>query len=143
VAPPASALLPGGDGCGPACSSCGTCGTACETCSGGHRLLGGCGSCGGKLRGWLSYHPPRTPLGECAGDYRIPDIYTYFLDVPCRTSWKPVECERLCGKCGHCGQGSPYGPSVAEPPPAPAPAPTPELLPAPKSAPGRGFASDR
>jgi hypothetical protein len=112
-------------------------------------LLGGCGSCG-KLRAWLSYHP-RTPPGDCAGDYRIPDIYTYFLDVPCRTSWKPVECERLCGKCGQCGQACTFYLTVfaptPPPPPAPGvqapPAPAPELLPAPKTAPGRGFATDR
>jgi hypothetical protein len=143
VAPPGSVLLPGGEGGAPGCSSCGGCATTCEACGAGHRL------CSGKLRGWLSYHPPRTPLGECAGDYRIPDIYTFFLDVPCRTSWKPVECERLCGHCGHCGQGSPYYLTVFAPAPAPVPPPAPELapapepLPAPKPAPARGFATDR
>ncbi len=145
VAPPGSVLLPGYSESAPPCASCTACPKPCEKCG------GGCGWGSGKLRGWLSYRPCRTPLGECAGDYREPDIYTFFLDVPCRESWKPVECSnKPCGKCGPCGHAGSYGPTNGGPVPAPAP----ELLPAPHptsvslsapqpTPPGRGFATDR
>src|SRR2546429_451708 len=47
---------------------------------------------GGTLRGGLSSPPSRTPFGDCGGDSATPPIYTFFLDVPCHESWKPVAC---------------------------------------------------
>jgi hypothetical protein len=144
VAPPGSVFLPGRDSA-PGCAGCTPCTKPCETCR------DGCGWGSGKLRRWLSYHPCRTPLSECAGAYRVPDIYTFFLDVPCRETWKPVECcEKPCGTCGPCGQAGSCGPTSSGPVPAPVPEllptphPTPASLPAPRpTPPGRGFATDR
>jgi hypothetical protein len=103
------------------CDTCGSCASAkpCGTC-------GGCGLGGGKLRGWFSYHPCRTPMGECAADYRIPPVYTFFLDVPCHESWKPVACcDQPCGKCAK------RGPTCGGCAPAAPPAPVDALLPEP------------
>ncbi len=66
-----------------------SCGSAFGTCR------WGCGN--GKLLDFFSYHQPLTPLSECAGDIIHPQVYTFFLDKPCRT-WKPVACSDAgCG----------------------------------------------
>jgi hypothetical protein len=137
AAPPGSVLLPGGS----AASGCSTCTKSCDSCGGGR------GWSGGKVRAWLSYHPHCTPLSECAADYREPDIYTFFLDVPCRQTWKPVQClDKPCGKCGACDRVANGSPNGTEP----VPTSSSELLPAPREtlapqpSPRKpGFATDR
>jgi hypothetical protein len=57
----------------------------------------GCLTGDGKLQAWLTYRPLQpTPLGECGMDPREPPVYAYFLDVPCKETWKPVGCD--CNK---------------------------------------------
>jgi hypothetical protein len=125
-APTVGPTAPAGGGA----TNCGACTKSCGTC-------GCCGFGRGKCREWLSYHPCWTRFSECGPDYLIPPNYTFFLDGPCRPTWKPVPCcDNHCGSCAHgsCGCGAPPVP-VAAPVPAP---PAPEQLPTmPKIAPGR------
>jgi hypothetical protein len=98
------------------------CAKPCATCS------ASCGLGGGKLRGWLTYRPCRTRLGECAIDYRQPSVYTFFLDTPCRETWKPVACcNKPSGHRGGCQNACAAACGVG----ALAPHSLPELLPAP------------
>jgi hypothetical protein len=74
--------------------------------------LCGCLSGSGKLRDWFTYTPLHlTPPGEWGAEPRIPEGYTYFLDVPCRENWKPTccDCNKSAGACvgGACGSGAP------------------------------------
>ncbi len=106
------------------------CAKPCATCN------SGCGaSIGGKLRDWFTYRPCPTPLGECAGAYRQPPVYTFFLDTPCRETWKPVACcEKPCGTCGTCKTGCAPGCSTAAVVPLPVPLPEPVPAPSPATA---------
>ncbi len=137
----------------PSCSSCSAgCGKPCGignriaavtpiTCaaSGCCESHSWCGLGDGHLRAWLTFRPCRTPCGECVGDYRIPHNYTFFLDIPCHESWKPVQCpDQGCGKgkCSSCCStcGAPVPSATPMPTPVNSPAHNvimPEKMPAP------------
>jgi hypothetical protein len=117
AAPPPSQeikmIVPTPPGCSSCASGCGKpCGIGNRICavtpvtnaaSGCCESRTWCGLGDGHLRAWLTFRPCHTPCGECVGDYRIPHNYTFFLDIPCHESWKPVECPNQgCGKCASC-----------------------------------------
>jgi hypothetical protein len=142
-------IVPTPPGCGSCSAGCGKpCGIGNRICavtpitnasSGCCESRSWCGLGDGHLRAWLTFHPCHTPCGECVGDYRIPHNYTFFLDIPCHESWKPVACcDQGCGKGGCASCGSTCGTTApsATPMPAAVNSPahtviTPEKIPAP------------